>query len=83
LAGIGQHAEATAAAGEPTMPDPDPHFSALLDQVQAAQKLNLRNPRTLAAWRLRRCGPPYRKLGKRLVRYDLAELLAWAARQEA
>lgn len=55
----------------------------LLDQVQAAQELGLRNPRTLAAWRLRRCGPPYRKLGKRLVRYDLAELRAWAARHEA
>ena len=57
--------------------------SGLLDQVQAAHELGMKNPRTLAAWRLRRCGPPYRKLGKRLVRYNLAELHAWAARQEA
>jgi hypothetical protein len=60
-----------------------PNTSDLLDQAQAAQALGLRNPRTLAAWRLRRCGPPYRKLGRRLVRYDLGELRAWAARQEA
>ena len=56
---------------------------ALLDQVQAARLLGLKNPRTLAAWRLRRCGPPWKKLGKRLVRYDAAELNAWAKRHEA
>lgn len=55
----------------------------LLDQQAAARLLGLKNPKTLAAWRQRRCGPPYRKLGKRLVRYDAAELTAWAARQEA
>ena len=56
---------------------------ALLDQTQAAHLLGLKNPKTLAAWRLRRCGPPYCRLGKRLVRYDEAEVRAWAARREA
>jgi len=56
---------------------PRPPVSALADQNEAARLLGLKNPRTLAAWRLRRCGPPYRKLGKRLVRYDLADLRAW------
>lgn len=54
----------------------------LIDQTQAARVLGLKNPRTLAAWRLRRCGPPFRRVGKRLVRYCLEDLLAWAARQE-
>jgi len=57
--------------------------AALLDQDEAAALLGLKNPRTLAAWRLRRCGPPYRKLGKRLVRYDADQLRAWAAQRDA
>lgn len=57
--------------------------SALLNQKQAAIKLGLTNPRTLAAWRLRRCGPPYKVLGKKLIRYDEVELLAWAQKREA
>lgn len=57
--------------------------AALLDQNGAAALLGLKNPRTLAAWRLRRCGPPYRKVGKRLVRYDADQLRAWAAQRDA
>ena len=52
----------------------------MIDQTEAARVLGLKNPRTLAAWRLRRVGPPYHKVGKRLVRYDMADLLAWASR---
>ncbi len=33
--------------------------------------------RTLQDWRRRSVGPPYRKLLGRLVRYPLAEALAW------
>lgn len=51
----------------------------LVDQDEAARLLGLKNPKTLAAWRLRRCGPPFLKVGKRLVRYDRAALMAWAA----
>jgi hypothetical protein len=49
----------------------------LVDQQQAAAHLGLKNPRTLAAWRLRRCGPPWHRLGKRTVRYRIGELDAW------
>lgn len=56
--------------------------SAFINQDEAAQLLGLTNPRTLAAWRLRRCGPPYQKIGKRLVRYDRVAVLAWASTQQ-
>jgi len=55
----------------------------LLDQTATALMIGLLNPRTLCEWRRRRCGPPYRKLGKRLVRYDQAEVAAWMQRKEA
>ena len=57
--------------------------SVLLDEKAAAHLLGLKNPKTLSAWRLRRSGPPYLKLGKRLVRYDAAALTAWASRRDA
>jgi hypothetical protein len=50
----------------------------LLNQDEAAAVLGLKNPRTLAAWRIRRMGPPYRKLASRLVRYERGDLLRWA-----
>ncbi len=56
----------------------DPALRRLLDQIEAARVLGLKNPRTLAAWRLRRQGPPFHRIGKRMVRYDAAELRAWA-----
>lgn len=54
-----------------------------VDQTAAAQHLGLQNPRTLANWRLRRCGPPFVRLGQRLVRYRLADLDHWAESQRA
>jgi hypothetical protein len=47
-----------------------------VDQTAAAALIGLKNPKTLAQWRLRRCGPPYFKVG-RLCRYDPAQLRAW------
>lgn len=39
---------------------------------------------TLSRWRRRGEGPPWRRLGPRLIRYPEAELVAWlGARQEA
>ena len=55
----------------------------LLTQGEAALLLGLKNPRTMAAWRLRRCGPPYRRCGRHLVRYDRGELLAWTQKVDA
>ena len=60
-----------------------PPPTSFITQAQAAALLGLKNPRTLASWRLRRCGPPYRVLGKRLVRYEANQLRAWAAQREA
>jgi predicted DNA-binding transcriptional regulator AlpA len=51
---------------------------ALLPQDEAARRLGLGNPRTLAAWRLRRRGPPYVRLG-RAVRYRAADIAAFVA----
>lgn len=36
--------------------------------------------RTLEDWRFNHVGPPYMKLGRH-VRYDLAEVFAWAREQ--
>lgn len=36
---------------------------------------------TLRTWRKRRCGPPWRKINGRLVRYSLADLMAWVDSQ--
>lgn len=33
---------------------------------------------TLAKWRMHRTGPKYQKLGKRIVVYDIDDLLAFA-----
>lgn len=51
--------------------DPD----ALLTELEAATRLHL-STRTLQAWRVRRCGPPFVQAG-RAVRYRLRDLLAW------
>jgi len=49
-----------------------------MDTRQAAKFLNLK-PQTLMNWRHRRCGPPYHRLGGRII-YDLADLEAYLAR---
>ncbi len=59
------------------MTAPDHTTDDLLTEEQAAQRLGL-NHRTLAAWRQRRQGPPYVKVGK-CVRYRVADLEAFTA----
>ena len=53
--------------------------SSLIDQNATAALIGLKNPRTLCEWRRRRCGPPFKKIGQRLVRYERGEVLAWIA----
>jgi len=50
----------------------------LLTERAAAALLGLGNPRTLAAWRLRRQGPPYVRVGA-CVRYLRTDLDAYIA----
>lgn len=50
----------------------------LLTQEEAAQILGLKNPRTLAAWRLRRRGPAWIAVG-RLPRYRRSDIEAFIA----
>jgi hypothetical protein len=52
-------------------------YQTLLDERNAATVLGL-NPRTLAAWRHRGCGPPYVKISARCIRYRLVDLAVWA-----
>ncbi|SFN50857.1 Helix-turn-helix domain-containing protein [Mycetocola miduiensis] len=47
-----------------------------LTQRELAELLQLPE-RTLEDWRLTHAGPPYMKLGRH-VRYDIADVLAWA-----
>jgi excisionase family DNA binding protein len=51
----------------------------LLSTPEAAELLGV-SARALRDWRDRERGPPYRRLGERLIRYHEAELLAWARR---
>ena len=57
--------------------------SPFLDTKEAASYLRLSH-RTLEGLRVRGGGPPFHKLGRRLVVYKLEDLKAWAAsgRQE-
>ncbi|MBA3936300.1 MAG: helix-turn-helix domain-containing protein [Planctomycetes bacterium] len=50
----------------------------LVNQTEAARILGMETPRTLEAWRGRREGPPYIKVGH-LVRYSTADLAGWLA----
>ncbi len=52
--------------------DEDAPYGLLRTEDEAAAFLNLSN-RTLQAWRVRGCGPKFRKLG-RAVRYRLEDL---------
>lgn len=49
----------------------------LLSTAEAADVLGV-SARALRDWRDRERGPPYRRIGARLIRYHEAELLAWA-----
>ncbi len=51
-----------------------------LSEVEAAEYLGPVQVRTLQDWRVRRVGPAYVKLGKR-VAYDVADLDAFVAAQ--
>ncbi len=53
-----------------------------IDTIKAAAHADV-EPRTLEDWRRRGVGPPYRRIGRRLVRYNLADLDAWIRAQSA
>jgi hypothetical protein len=55
---------------------------ALLDEVQAAQFLNV-SPRTLQAWRQRGGGPQFVRISSRCLRYRRRDLLTWSAERLA
>jgi predicted DNA-binding transcriptional regulator AlpA len=67
-------------SGMPTSTTPAERDAALLNQGEAARLLGLRHPRTLAAWRLRRQGPAYVRIGTS-VRYRRADLEAYIEAQ--
>ena len=46
-----------------------------LTTKQAAAQIGV-SPKTLISWRMRRQGPPYRKLGRKVL-YSAAELNRW------
>ena len=48
----------------------------LLSGLEVANVLGIK-PRTLEAWRAAGEGPPHIKIGKRLVKYDPADLAIW------
>jgi hypothetical protein len=52
--------------------DPDLH----IDENRAAKLLGL-SPRTLQGYRVRGGGPPFVKISHKVVRYKVAELMAW------
>jgi hypothetical protein len=51
-------------------------LSAALTPSEAAAFLAV-NPKTLANWRVSGKGPDFLKYGRRMVRYRLADLVAW------
>jgi len=54
-----------------------------LSEIDVAKRLGL-SVKALQGWRARRVGPPFLKLGagpRARVRYRLADLIAWEARQ--
>lgn len=52
----------------------------LLSEVEAAQLLGL-SPHTLNRWRVARKGPPFIKIGARVVKYRLSDLTTWVESQ--
>lgn len=53
-------------------------ISGLLSTKEAAAHLGL-SPRTLDFWRHRGCGPRWRRIGAKAIRYALEDLIAFAA----
>jgi predicted DNA-binding transcriptional regulator AlpA len=50
-----------------------------LNEKQLCQILGI-SPKTAQSWRHQGRGPTWYRLGKRLVRYDAADVLAWKER---
>lgn len=68
------------AVASPSAPSSAPP-SPLLDETQAADRMSI-SPRTLQAWRARRHGPAFLRIGSR-IRYCPQALDAWMAAQRA
>lgn len=52
----------------------------LVNESQAAKTLCV-SPACLRHWRAVGAGPPWVRIGERLIRYDLAELRRWISEQ--
>jgi predicted DNA-binding transcriptional regulator AlpA len=53
-----------------------PSVAKQLSEREVQEEYNI-STRTLQGWRTRKKGPPYRKVGGTLVRYNRAEFEAW------
>ena len=63
---------------EPLEPNDQTPKSPYLDQIEAAALCRL-SPRTLEGYRLRGNGPPYLKVGKKIL-YTKPDLIVWLER---
>jgi predicted DNA-binding transcriptional regulator AlpA len=54
----------------------------LLTEHEAARRLAV-SPHALRFWRAHGKGPPWLRIGERLIRYDLSELRRWISQQAA
>jgi predicted DNA-binding transcriptional regulator AlpA len=52
----------------------------LVSEAEAAKMLCVSRA-CLRHWRAHNGGPPWRRIGERLIRYDLAELRRWVSEQ--
>ena len=59
-------------------PAPSPAPGDFVSAVEAARILGV-SPKTIDNWRWKGQGPPYHKIGRRLVRYHRADLAKFAA----
>jgi predicted DNA-binding transcriptional regulator AlpA len=64
------------------MPQRIPDEQELLTPDECAKLLKIK-PQTLRFWRIKASGPPYHKIGRRLIRYVRGEVRAWATEQAA
>lgn len=56
------------------------NLSQTLNEKQLCEALGI-SPKTAQAWRHQGRGPAWYRLGKRLVRYDVADVEEWKNRQ--
>lgn len=52
----------------------------LLDQGEVAELLGV-HPKTLGLWRKANIGPPWIRLGEKLIRYEVESVRAWVESQ--